>query len=351
MYATGGLSDAGLIGELAEEPHRFGFFQALKLLELHFARRWEPSSRAIHERVRFRNNLSLGFPASEIGALALRDKEGHAPDKLDELDSVEVTPAFFGLLGAQGALPLHYTEKISERENFTRDRAARAFLDIFTNRATQHFYEAWKKYRLDVRYETGGRNHFLPLLLAFAGHASPSSQEGSDIDGIFEESIAHFSATFGRRTVSAESLRKLLTAYFRTAISVEPFVGRWYAVPVEQRTVLGDGNAILGATAMVGERVWQRDLCMRLRIGPLEREKYLAFLPGGRSAKALERILELLLGHALEFEIVVSLRKEDVMPIRLGSSTNGRLGLDSFLVTEQSNCDRDDSRFDLLTIQ
>ena len=58
------------------------------------------------------------------------------------LDSLAITPTFFGMLGGQGALPLRYTEIVAERESLWRDRAARAFFDIFSNRATALFYLA-----------------------------------------------------------------------------------------------------------------------------------------------------------------------------------------------------------------
>ncbi|OXH82979.1 type VI secretion protein, partial [Burkholderia multivorans] len=72
-------------------------------------------------------------------------------------------------LGAQGALPLHYTEQIAAREHLKRDHAARAFFDVFSNRATALFYAAWKKYRLPFHYELDRDERYLPLLLAIAG--------------------------------------------------------------------------------------------------------------------------------------------------------------------------------------
>ena len=87
------------------------------------------------------------------------------------LDNLAITPSFFGMLGGQGALPLRYTEIVAERESVWRDRAARAFFDIFSNRATALFYLAWKKYRLPLQYEVDNSKHYLPLLLSLAGAA------------------------------------------------------------------------------------------------------------------------------------------------------------------------------------
>ena len=64
----------------------------------------------VAQRIEFRNTLSLGFPPSEIeGARSFDDDGTHldtgeargAALAAGELGHVELTPAFFGLLGGQ----------------------------------------------------------------------------------------------------------------------------------------------------------------------------------------------------------------------------------------------------------
>jgi type VI secretion system protein ImpH len=357
MRSALGHAKTSVVDRLLGEPYRFGFFQALRMLEVHFARRGDASSDVLPKRVRFRNSLSLTFPASEIEALRALGEEGQELSSVESEEGsvperIELTPAFFGLLGSQGVLPLHYTEKIVDRELYVRDKAARAFLDIFTNRAAALFYEAWKKYRLHIQYETQGNNRFLPLLLALAGLGHPvlrGRMENGD-GAVFDETIARFGATFGGRPVSAESMKRILTQHFGVPIEIEQFVGRWYPVPREQRSALGGMHACLGHTALVGERVWQRDLRMRLFIGPLGKAQYREFLPQGAAARALSRLLHLMTSGTLEFEVIVSLRKEDVAPLSLGNSESGALGWDSFLVTEDCASDRRDTCYELFAI-
>ena len=104
------------------------------------------------EHLRFPNSPGLGFPPSEIVDAVAYDKNGDvladeaarkAAVAEGRLGRVDLTPAFFGLLGAQGALPLHYSEMLANRESLRRDRGARAFFDIFSNRAAALFYAAW----------------------------------------------------------------------------------------------------------------------------------------------------------------------------------------------------------------
>ncbi|OXH81245.1 type VI secretion protein, partial [Burkholderia multivorans] len=138
MQAPHRRIDPGVVDTLLDEPHRFEFFQAVRVLEGLFARQaadapgaWRQGDVVAH-RIAFRNTLSLGFPPSEIEGARSFDDDGLPLDSTEqreaavaggELGRVELTPAFFGLLGAQGALPLHYTEQIAAREHLKRDHA------------------------------------------------------------------------------------------------------------------------------------------------------------------------------------------------------------------------------------
>lgn len=352
--------DPGVIEQLLDEPHRFEFFQAVRLLEKWFGQ--QTSQRAgdvVAQRMTFRTTLSLAFPPSEIQAAMSYDEDGNAlKDKAqrtaalvnDAIGKVDLTPAFFGLLGGQGALPLNYTEQLLDREQMTRDRAAREFFDVFSNRATALFYAAWKKYRLPFHYELDRDERYLPLLLSLAGvgdadtRASLQAGKGA----LFDEAIAGYALAARHRPVSAAYLQRNLAEYFNVPVQVDQFVGKWYDVPRDQLTVLGSVNATLGATALAGTRVWQRDMRVRLVIGPLQKADYEAFLPGAERAVALERMLTLLAGITLEYEVKLKLRHEDVGPSILGKGS--RLGWDAFLCTNEVVEDRADARYELHVI-
>lgn len=349
--------DPGVAGQLLAEPHRFEFFQALRILETLFVRQGVRSADAVPARLRFRNSLSLGFPASEIEQLQAFDREGEplpdapSPDAaaLEALGEVHITPAFTGLLGVAGALPRHYTEQIAHREHYERDRAARAFLDVFTTRAVALHYGAHKKYRLPLQYELDRRERFLPIVLALAGMGMPALRDRL-VDGeadVFDQAIAHYAGGIGQRPVSATFLQRMLSDYFRVPVRIEQFVGAWYHVPAEQRTRLGVGNAALGSTALAGDRVWQRDLRMRLWFGPLDREAFDSLLPGHAAAKALGKWLALLTGASLEYEVRLMLKPEHVRGMSMGDGGT-RLGWDSYLCTRPATQPRSDTGYTLL---
>jgi len=353
--------------QLREEPFRFGFFQAVRLVELCLLRRREqdaqrrlvPAARMVPYRVRFRSSLNLSFPPSEIASFTLRNAAGEVVDAPDwrlppgeqagAVERVEMTPAFFGMLGAMGALPITYTETFLRREQDFRDRGARAFLDIFTNRATALFYGAWRKYRLPLHHEHEGRRAYLPILLSLAGleHAAQRDPLHRGDGEVFDETVAGYAAAVRHRPVSAVYLQRVLADYFRCPVRVEQFVGKWYDVPGAQMSELGGVNATLGHTALAGERVWQRDLRVRLWIGPLKRDGFRAFFPGRAHARALEKMLVLLAGVTCEYEVRLILAREDVQSVVLNDAQGSHLGWDSFVTTRPVPDDRCDTSYEL----
>ncbi len=378
---------AGVIEQLLREPQRFGFFQAVRLLD-----RWlaegAPDGQGL-SKLNFRNSLSLSFPASEIesmrvhrraheggahdhagvpGVEGARGDEGvahSAPPRPQEVDQVDITPAFMGLLGVNGALPLYYTEMLAERELYQKDPAGRAFMDVFSHRAVAMFYQAWRKHRLPFQYEADQRERFLPLVLSIAGLGQKSLRNrlGAQAGGVPDEALAYHAAALQQRTLSARQLQQLLAHYLAVPVKIEQFVGRWYPLPEAGRFHLGQApggaafsggmgacNGVLGRSAMLGERVWQRDLRVRVVLGPLDGRSFRRFLPGGPGARALKEWLTLLSGVSLEYEINLRLQRQDVQGVALDGSRHasaGCLGWNTFLQTRPANEDRVDVRYDI----
>jgi type VI secretion system protein ImpH len=359
MLATKRRFEPAVIERLFAQPHRFEYFQAVRMLELWLKKHGAPQDGAVANFLRFQNSTSLAFPASQLESLQPEPRDmaidahslGEAL-KSAQLRYIRITPAFMGFLGNSGTLPAHYTERIAAHALYQKDEGPRAFLDTFSNRALALFYEAWRKYRLELKYQIHGKDEFLPLLLSLAGMHSPSLRRrlSDGGDGVLDESMAYFATAIRQRPASAVQIARVLSEYFCQSIRVEQFIGAWYDVPAGQQTMLGMTNAVLGGGAMAGERVWQRDLRMRLVVGPLDLEGYESFLPGGKAARALESMVTMFTGLALEYEVQLVLRAEDVQGARLDDErSGGRLGWDSFLVTEAQQQDRSDVRYEIHT--
>ena len=404
-----------VIQQLLEAPQGFDFFQALHLLERWWARE-EGLSRTqmLATRVAFRNSLSLSFPASEIESLRTvwRDLKSVAGDTTNQtfqinsssrgtglgstadsdsnsetnaatsappteqpfgidtrqVQRLEITPAFIGLLGSSGALPAYYTELLAHRETYEKDYAARAFMDIFLHRAVALFYQAWRKHRLALQFESDRRNQFLPLVLAVVGIGHPGLRDRlHPRDGsVADDALAYFAGALHRRPVSAQVMQQVLAHYFRVPVQLTQFVGRWFTLPQRNQSVLGFGNTALGSSAVLGERVWQRDLRMRVTLGPLTGERFRRFLPGGAGAVALRDMLQMLAGPTLEYEVRLELKAEDVQGITLWKDSvvtdtvnalgvpvvarSAHLGWDSFLLTQPQTGARADAGYDLLAL-
>lgn len=351
MRTSHRLPPVAVIDELFAQPHGFEFFQAVRLLERWFVRHHGASaSEVMSRRIFFRNSTSLSFPASEIEALNVVAAEGSdLAHQLRGVERVEITPAFMSLLGTGGVLPLFYTEVLARHEQRLRDPSARAFLDIFLHRAAVLFYQAWRKHRLPVRYEADRRHEFLPLVLSLAGAGQKPLRDrlAPENGGVSDEMIAFIAGVVQQRTVSAAMLQRVIALYFRVPVQLTQFVGRWFQLGAEHRTRLGLGNAQLGASALAGERVWQRDLRVGIVLGPLSLERYRRFLPGQPGARALRELLSLLTGVSLEYEIRLQLRAADVQPARLGGEHPPALGWESFLITQPVTRDRADAGYDL----
>lgn len=360
MHTAKRRFEPGVIERLFAQPYRFQFFQAVRMLELWMKRNGVPHEGAVAGFLRFQNSVSLNFPASQLEALQIEPRELARDGRSltgalqrGELKYVRITPAFMGLLGTAGTLPTHYTERIATHQLYEKDEGPRAFLDTFSSRSLALFYEAWGKYRLELKYQVQGKDTFLPLLLSLAGLGNQALRQrlrvaGAPGAGVRDESIAYFAAAMRHRPPSAVSIGQVLSEYFCQKVAVTQFVGRWYDVPEGQQTTLGMGNALLGATALVGARVWQRDLRMRLTIGPMSGADFESFLPGGEAADALKKMLTMFTSLCLEYEVQLVLRAADVEGVRLTSTrSNGRLGWDSFLITGGAAIDRADVRYDI----
>lgn len=331
----------GLIEHSRQEPAAYEFFQLVRVYERFFRQGEEGDP--VSERIVFRNSLRLGFSPSQIDAMSVFFK---GEDQDHGIERIEITPGFIGMLGVSGTLPLHYTERVIALER-GRDIAGRAFLDIFVNRAVGHFYRAWKKYKLPYLYETDRQNHFLPLLMSLLGLGQGTLRDRMNCGTgqINDESVAFFAGLLRQRPVSAIALRQFLSAYFQVDIAIEQFIGRWYEVPAGQRSVLGGRNAVLGDNTLLGDRVWQRSLRIRIHIRSLSYERYISFLPKGELAMALARLLGFATGGQFECEVCPQLQASEVRPAVLDMSRRGRLGYDAFLRSRAETHDRRDLRF------
>jgi len=347
MFTSQRQLPTSVIERLLAHPYRFEFFQAVRVLELSLKAQGATSDQAAADFIRFENSISLAFPPSEIERLHVE-----APPSNDNhgrpTPRYVMTPAFMGFLGPSGTLPRHYSERLASHQLYHRDHGPRAFLDTFSNRAVALFYSAWKKYRLELSYESNGKNGFLPLLMSLGGlgHANLRDCLNADDIGIRDESLAYYAGALRSKPVTVNHLQNILREYFQVDAQIDQFVGKFYPLPDVHQTSLGLGNAELGASALIGQRLWQRDLRIGLTLGPLSRADFERFLPGQKAAHALEELIKLVIGLTLECEVRLVLQAQAVRGFALTDQRDtGRLGWDTFVCTQAQTTDRTDVRY------
>jgi len=339
MATTGRRADSALRERLRLEPHRFGFFQAVRLLEL-----FAPDRTAVgldgpppSEAVRFSAEASLAFPASEVLDLQPGQDDG----------ATRMTVRHMGLTGPQGTLPRHYTTLVMERLR-QRDRTLADFLDLFNHRLVSLFFRAWTKYRLHLRVRQDAGDALSTYLYSLFGMGTPGLHGRMAVD---DRALLFYTGLLAQRPRSATGLVALLGDYFhRLPVRVEQFVGQWLALDPEGLTSLRlhGGNNRLGVDAIIGSRVWHTQSRFRVLLGPMSYPRFCAFLPPGRASREVLALTRFFVGLELDFEFRLLLRAEEIPSCQLGSTgpLATRLGWSTWLVSRPASYDADDVRLD-----
>lgn len=344
MASQGGRASYPLSAALDHEPHRFEFFQAVRILQA-----LAPTSPAVGrdgppraEPVRFCAESGLAFPASQI--LDLDTSEAGTVPKM--------VVRFLGLTGPMGALPIHYTELVVERLR-RRDRTLADFLDLFNHRLASLFYRAWDKYHPHLRARATGDDELAGRLACLIGLGTPGLRERLSLP---IPRLLAYAGLLAQHPRSAIGLEHLLTGYFGGIdVRIEQFVGQWLALDPESQTRLGDpfGNGVLGLNTVVGSRVWSTQSRFRVRLGPMSYERLCSFLPDGEASAALVALTRFYAGRDYDFDFRLVLARTSIRTTQLGSTgpTATRLGWSSWVVSREAMEDSDAVVIDATTYE
>jgi len=316
--------------QLEAQAARMDFFQVLRLLEN--ARpdlpRIGTSLRPRDDAVRFGQDPSLMFHPSALARFTRADGDAKA----------RLAVNFFGLLGANGPLPLHITEYVRDRLRHGGDGTMLAFLDVFHHRMLTLFYRARASAEPVISLDRRDGDRFSDFVGSLFGIGAPALRER---DAIGDFAKLHFAGLLANKTRPAAGLVTVLRAYFKLPFEVEQFVGHWMRIPAEVQSRLGaaeDGNRI-GSSLMLGRSVWDVQNKFRIVIGPLDYADYERFMPGGDSLARLLAWARLYVGLALDWDVRLVLKKEQRPPLRLGGAT--RMGWSTWLASAPPRRDLD----------
>lgn len=305
------LALQALFEEVHRQPDAFDFFALLRRVEA------------------LAGGHRLGcapLPAEEPLRLGEEPELDFAPAALMSLDTRRAVPRlgvrFFGLLGPQGPMPLHFTEFVRERLVQRNDPTLLRFLDVFHHRLLLFFYRAWAQAQPTVQHDRPGEDRFAVWLGALAGVDGAARAR----DAVPHEARLFQAGWLAARAGSAEGLEKLLAQYLGVPARIEQFVPHWLHLPRDERTRLGYarnrverlrcGAARLGEDASAGSKVWDRQYRFRIVLGPLTLAQYRGFLPGGGAWAPLRDWVREYMGQHLQWELRLVLARDEVPPAR-----------------------------------
>ena len=330
---------AALFAALQADPRAHDFFAVLRRVESlrPDLPRFGQARRPSQEALRLGQEPELDFAPA---ALASFEPGGRAAPRQGV--------RFFGLLGPQGPMPLHFTEYVRERLRFRGDATSARFLDVFHHRLLALFYRAWAQAQPTVQHDRPDEDRFAAWLGATCGLAGQA-----DAPRVLPESARLFQAgLLGARSRHAEGLTKLLANHFRVPVAIEQHVAHWLVLDQQDRTQLGfarnrreragERARELGVSAGSGAKVRDHQYKFRVALGPLTLAQYESFLPGGGAWPALCEWVRDYAGLDLRWDVRLLLAHAHVPAPQLGARL--RLGVATWIGRIKTPRDRGDLR-------
>lgn len=342
---------APLLDRLTQRACEFDFFQAVWLLERYRGGDTLVGERGpvAKERLRFRPDISLGFPATDLCRMFTRPN----PDTSTPLYLLEI--AFLGLYGVSTPLPLHYAIEIlrgvepaltpqpgaPEAAARTPEPGAgpgsspvRDFLDIFHHRVISLFFRSWLKYRYERMFGAPQRDALTEYLGLLNG--CPPSYDAATL-GVSPLRLLRYLGTLTQRPRSATTLAGLLFDYWGDVpVQIRQFVGQWVPLDEADQNRFGVQNCGVGVDLTIGEQVYDLAGAFTIAVGPVDWETYVSFLPGGFRFRQTRALTRLYCCDPLAFSMEITLRAGEVPETRLTSDAGaGALGMTSWVRTAE----------------
>jgi type VI secretion system protein ImpH len=364
--------DTSVIDRLLSAPHRFSFYQAIRLLTAsHGASNLGAPggqigtiANATDESIRFQSKPALEFPTSEIVSIENHNQVGgehgengdatmqetQRPDPINPVP-IKIEVAFWGLIGSVGALPNHYTQLVIDRVK-NHDHAMHDFLGMFSHRQLSFFYRSWEKYFVAAGFERGQREDpsqdlFREALLALTDRGTVRLRDQLQI---LDDVGIYYGGLFIDRP-NAESLGQMITDFLGLPTTVLSLFGSWLQLPKSEQSRMGmvSGHCRLGVDTVLGERVWDPTSKFRVQIGPVNYAEFQLLMPTGSQLIPICQLIRSYVGCEFLFDVQVVLRADEIPACRLGAmesdDSNANLGWNTWLCSQTPSQDSNDAVF------
>ena len=301
-----------LIERIRRAPYKFEFLQALRRLECLFATRPRlgTSKHPSQDAVRLAQEPTMRFETATLSGLETGATNG----------SVRLAITFFGLFGPHGPLPLHLTDYARDRLRNANDPTFVRFADIFHHRMICLLYRAWANAQPTVSYDRPEEDRFGEYVGSLFGIGNATLRGR---DAMPDLAKLHFAGRLACQSRHREGLRAILMGFFKVPAEIEPFVGHWMQLPLECRWRMDSdaSTGVLGASAVAGAAIWDRQNRFRILFGPLTYAEFRRFLPSGDSLRRLVAIVRNYCGDQLSWDVNLVLKQEAVPAMELGRTT------------------------------
>jgi type VI secretion system protein ImpH len=307
--------DLSWLERLARDPSAFDFYVALRRFDAinGSSPRIGTAERPGEEPVHLGQRPSMGFESRFLTAY----------DPASDSRPARLTVGFLGLWGPSGPMPTHLTEYARERMRNFGDATLVRFADIFHHRMLALFYRAWAKTQPTVEMDRPSTDAFARFVGALCGlrleatHGRPTRPESV---------ILHYAARSAAGSRSPEGLRDILADHFGLPVTIEEFVGEWIPMPTDStwRLRMSPETGRLGATTVLGRRVWSRAHKFRVVVGPLGGFEIDQMLPGSTGMAELVTIVRHFTNDEWEWDVALRLTAASLPRTRLG--LGARLG-------------------------
>ncbi len=333
MGADDRLPVAALIATLIARPHSFDLFQAISLLE-----RAVPGAEPLGhgngagEAVRLTGFVTMAFQGADVRSVRARDAADDETNGNGEARAYTLSTPAFTLAGANGPLPIAYTEMLLA-SRAARDHAMADLLDIFNHRFLSFLHRGRRKHAPGLHGDaprTSAPGTCLDALASLGLRGGARGPHGAQLW------MRHAGVLGGAPRSMAGLLMMLSERLGLTARGVQ-FAGAWREMDEADTACLAGHRTQpptrLGGMHVLGRRTWDQAAGIQIRFDDLPAERIAGLLPGGRDHELAAWLVHGYVQQDLDVQIVLNVRRgaSRLDGAAVGGGTAARLGWTSWL--------------------
>jgi len=297
-----------VMNELITKGHTFSFEQIMRLIDYFIRNKYFEN-----KQIKIKANLSLSFPLADV-------------EKFEEKDNYFlIIMNFLSLYGFFTPLPLFYTESLIKDE-IDSEYVVKDFFDAFNQRLYDLLYSSMQKYFIPFQVIERHNHDYIEKLLCLSGLG------GNNLNNLLSNPLQLISCTglLNQHPRSALGLQIFLNNTLNVPIKIKLFIYKENRIPEHQKFYLGETSSKLGKELYLGEIIPNRSSKFRIQIGPLTKDSYTDFFPGGLQYKKLLFFTDLFVSEPFEYDIEIIIAEVSSSFI-LGKEDSSQLGLNTWI--------------------